>query len=141
MAVTARPGKRVPRASRIPTPPPRHPLVNRDGHPVSVRDPGYPTLIDAVDGLTGRGFTEHFGVCRDGLRALDSGQMFRTQDLVIREYHRFEGVSDPDDMAICYAIETLDGVRGVLVDAFGVYSNPLVSTLLQHVPIRTAPVI
>ena len=81
--------------------------------------------------------TEHFGVSGDGLRAFDSGQTFRARDLVIREYHRFEGVSDPDDMAICYAIETLDGVRGVLVDAFGVYSNPLVSAFLQDVPIRT----
>jgi hypothetical protein len=94
--------------------------------------------MDAVDGLAERGFTAHFGVCRDGLRALDSGQMFRARDLVIREFHRYEGVSDPDDMAICYAIETRDGVRGVLVDAFGVYSSPRVSALLEDVPIRTA---
>lgn len=121
----------------VPFPPPRPSLVSQAGHSVSLRDTGYRTLADTVDDLTGRGFTEHFGVSGDGLRAFDSGQTFRARDLVIREYHRFEGVSDPDDMAICYAIETLDGVRGVLVDAFGVYSNPLVSAFLQDVPIRT----
>jgi hypothetical protein len=54
---------------------------------------------------------------------------------VIREYQRFEGVSNPDDMAIVYAIESLNRVRGSLVDAFGVYSDPAVSTFLPAVPI------
>ena len=116
---------------------PLRPLASHAGRHVIMPDSGYPTLMDAVDGLTGRGFTEHFGVYHDRLRALDSGQTFTARDLVIREFHRFEGISDPDDMAILYAIETLDGVRGTLVDAFGVYSNPLVSALLQDVPIRT----
>ena len=56
----------------------------------------------------------------------------------IREFHRFEGVSDPDDMSIVYAIESRDGTRGTLVDAFGVYSNPAVSRVLERVPIRLA---
>jgi hypothetical protein len=41
-------------------------------------------------------------------------------------------------MAIVYAIESLDGTRGVLADAFGVYSNPTVSAFLEDVPIRRA---
>ena len=64
----------------------------------------------------------------DGLR--DHGipsAIFRAEDLTIREFHRFEGVSDPDDMSIVYAIESRDGTRGTLVDAFGVYSNPAVT--------------
>jgi hypothetical protein len=55
---------------------------------------------------------------------------------MIREYHRFEGVADPDDMAIVYAVESLDGTRGLLADAFGVHSNPIVSAFLRDVPIR-----
>jgi hypothetical protein len=39
-------------------------------------------------------------------------------------------------MAIVYAIESLDGIRGLLTDALGVYSSPTVSAFLQHVPIR-----
>jgi len=41
-------------------------------------------------------------------------------------------------MAIVYAIESTDGARGSLVDAFGAYSNPLVSAFLHDVPIRQA---
>jgi hypothetical protein len=33
-------------------------------------------------------------------------------EVTIRGYQRFEGASDPDDMAIVYAIESLDGTRG-----------------------------
>ena len=41
-------------------------------------------------------------------------------------------------MAIVYAIESTDGTRGSLVDAFGAYSNPTVSAFLHDVPIRQA---
>ena len=83
-----------------------------------------------------RGFAEHLEIIGDELRALESGKTFKPEDLVIREYHRFEGVSDPDDMSIVYAIESQSGTRGTLVDAFGVYSNPAVSAFLKDVPVR-----
>lgn len=96
------------------------------------------TLAGAMDDLAGSGFIEHFGVRGDALRSFDSGRSFRAEQLVIREYHRFEGVSDPDDMSIVYAIEGQDSARGTLVDAFGVYSDPAVSAFLDRVPIRGA---
>lgn len=95
------------------------------------------TLSGAIDALARQGFTEHFTVAGDRLRALESGGVFGPQDIVIRDYERFEGVSDPDDMSIVYAIESLNGgTRGTLVDAFGVYSNPVVSAFLDTVAIR-----
>ena len=96
------------------------------------------TLSNAIEGLVSRGFTAHFGVVGDRLRAFDSGKTFDAHELVIREFQRFEGVSDPDDMAIVYAIESTDGTRGSLVDAFGAYANPAVSALLRDVPMRRA---
>jgi hypothetical protein len=94
------------------------------------------TLSNAIERLVSRGFTAHFGVVGDRLRAFDSGKTFGADQLTIREFQRFEGVSDPDDMAIVYAIESSDGTRGSLVDAFGAYSNPSVSAFLHDVPIR-----
>ncbi len=55
---------------------------------------------------------------------------------MIREVHRFEGVSDPDDMEILYAIESVRGVRGTLADAFGVNADPATGIALRDVPIR-----
>ena len=94
------------------------------------------TLSNAIEGLVGRGFTANFGVVGDRLRAFDSGKTFGAHELIIREFQRFEGVSDPDDMAIVYAIESADGTRGSLVDAFGTYASPTVSAFLRDVPIR-----
>jgi hypothetical protein len=96
------------------------------------------TLASAVDDLAASGFVEHFGVSDGALRSFDSGRRFSAAELVIREYHRFEGVSDPDDMSIVYGIETRGGVRGTLVDAYGTYADAEVSAFLQGVPIRGA---
>jgi hypothetical protein len=93
------------------------------------------TLDDTVADLARRGFTEHFTVVDQILHAQDSGARFAPRDVTIRDYFRFEGVSDPDDMSIVYAIETRDGTRGILVDAFGVYSDPAVSAFLKDVAI------
>ncbi|HMH55216.1 MAG TPA: hypothetical protein VK535_03060, partial [Gemmatimonadales bacterium] len=63
------------------------------------------TLMGTMAELARSGFVEHFGVRGDELQSFDSGRTFAADQVVIREYHRFEGVSDPDDMAIVYAIE------------------------------------
>jgi hypothetical protein len=92
----------------------------------------------ALDDLARAGFGEHFGVGGDELRSFTTGRRYRAAEVVIREFHRFEGASDPDDMCIVYAVEAQGGARGTLVDAFGVYSDPGVSAFLQKVPIRGA---
>jgi hypothetical protein len=94
---------------------------------------GLPTLAATMDELTRRGFTEHFIAVNGGLRAVGAGRIFRPGEVMISELHRFEGVSDPDDMAILYALDTLGGLRGTLVDAFGVYADPGVGTFMRAV--------
>lgn len=93
-------------------------------------------VASAVEDLNRRGFTEHFAADGDHLRGQASGRMFAPDELVIREHHRFEGVSDPDDMAIVYAIESGSGIRGTLVDAFGVYASPVIAAVVDRIPIR-----
>ncbi len=94
------------------------------------------TLLDALDELARRGFTEHFALENGRLRGLESGKTFRPDQVKISEYRRFEGVSDPDDMSILYAIETQNRLRGTLVDAFGVYADPQVGAFVKEVPRR-----
>jgi len=94
------------------------------------------TELTALDELARRGFTDGFRVVDGNLRVLTTGKLLRPDDLVIREVYRFEGISDPDDMAIVYAIESTTGVRGTLIDAFGVYADPGMAMVLAAVPIR-----
>jgi len=63
----------------------------------------------AIEHLAQRGFTDGFRIVDGGLQVLTSGKLLRPADLVIREVYRFEGVSDPDDMAVVYAIEGATG--------------------------------
>src|SRR5215813_4446435 len=91
------------------------------------------TLAETLDHLNRRGFTGHFGVMADGLREFGTGATFRATELRICDCFRFEGISDPGDMAIVYAIESRTGVRGTLVDACGVYSNPAISEFMARV--------
>jgi hypothetical protein len=98
-----------------------------------------PTLHETIDRLNRQGFTGHFGVIADRLRELGTGVTFRADELRICECFRFEGVSDPGEIAILYTIESRTGVRGTLVDAFGVYSNPAISEFMARLAIgRTA---
>jgi hypothetical protein len=91
------------------------------------------TATEVMDMLRRRGFAADFSAHADGLRVSGSEQRLAPDDVVIREFHRFEGESDPDDMSILYAIEAGDGTRGVLMDAFGVYASPAVGAVLALV--------
>jgi hypothetical protein len=57
-----------------------------------VRQAGYATLAKMIDELVRCGFIEHFGVSGGALRSFDSGRTFSAGQVVIWEYHRFEGV-------------------------------------------------
>jgi len=93
------------------------------------------TVSETLDELAQLGFTANLSVIGNRLRVVETGKTFPPADVVIRRYRRFEGVSDPDDMAIVYAIETKSGIRGTVVDGYGVNSDPVVSAFFESVPI------
>jgi len=90
-------------------------------------------MTEAIKGLEARGFTTNFEFLNNTFCAVDSGRTFTAEELSILEHHRFEGVSDPDDESIVYAIETSDGTRGAIADAYGVYSNPELEEFMEKV--------
>lgn len=96
----------------------------------------YRSVEEALTGLAGRGFDTNFEYLDRGFTAVESGRTFEADDLTIVEHHRFEGVSDPDDESIVYAIESRDGTRGVLVDAFGTYASPGLGEFLRNVRVE-----
>jgi hypothetical protein len=77
------------------------------------------TLTDCVNRLMQRGYIENFISMADGLEAPSNNRVYRAADVRIADFYRFEGESDPADNAICYAIETNDGIKGIVIDAYG----------------------
>jgi hypothetical protein len=96
----------------------------------------YSSVGQAVQGLKERGFTANFELAGSVLRAVESGRTFTAQELTITEHHRFEGASDPDDMAIVYGIAADNETRGIVVDAYGVYADPRLNEFLKNVKMR-----
>ena len=86
-----------------------------------------------IERMEREGFTEHFTVKAGALRSRD-GATFAPREVTIREFGRYEGVSNPSDESVVYAIESHDGVRGTLTDAFGAYSDPDVADFVSAVP-------
>ena len=96
----------------------------------------YKTMIDAMQDLKRRGFTAKFEFVNNSFRTIDDGKSFSPDQLTIVEHYRFEGVSDPDDLSVLYALEATDGTRGTVADAFGPYANPDLGAFLKTVKMR-----
>jgi hypothetical protein len=91
------------------------------------------TLVSCLNSLSKYGFTMDFKVNEQGLKSLQSEKIYHPEDVKILNFYRFEGSSDPSDNSILYAIETNDGSRGTLVDAYGPYADSKVSGFMKHV--------
>jgi hypothetical protein len=91
------------------------------------------TLADCMNALKSKGFGENFMVKENMLHALNSDKKYPAEEVKILNFYRFEGESDPGDNAILYAIETNDGLRGLLSDAYGSYADADVSEFIDQV--------
>jgi hypothetical protein len=105
-------------------------LVNEN---VNKNIPDLKSLQACLAKMIENGYTEDFKAEDDGLRALRSDKLYQPQDVSIVNFFRFEGASNPDDMSIMYVIETNDGTKGTLVDAYGTYASPEVNQFVLEV--------
>lgn len=80
-----------------------------------------------------KGYTDQFQGTEEGLKDIETGKTYSPQEVQIPDFFRFEGISDPDDMSILYLIETNDGRKGTLVDAYGIYSDANVASFMVEV--------
>ncbi len=91
------------------------------------------SLSHCMEKMTQQGYTANFGVKDQHLQHMDSGHAYTPDQVQVVDFYRFEGESDPDDNSILYVIETNDGRKGMLVDAYGAYSNPEVDEFIKEV--------
>jgi hypothetical protein len=91
------------------------------------------TLSESVNEAMGKGYTENFKVITQGLTTEDEQVIYTPSDIVISNFYRFEGYSDPEDNAILYLITTNDGRKGTLIDAYGVEADSKISNFIGEV--------
>lgn len=89
----------------------------------------YETLSEAVSDLKIRGYQEDFNLLSHYVECQAQDKKFHPEEFTIDEFYRFEGMTNPDDNSVVYAITSADGLKGVLVDAYGVYAENLSPTM------------
>jgi len=94
------------------------------------------TSLTAVEKhLKDQGYTADFMVQDGRLATMDTleQQTYGPEQTTIVDFFRFEGESNPDDMAILYALETSDGTKGSISSAYGTYANQDVDEFILQV--------
>ncbi len=86
--------------------------------------------------LEAQGFTDHYKVEKTKLLDITNDKKYKAKDVKAVNFYRFEGISDPEDMSILYAIETSDGRKGTLVDSYGLYADDDTSAFMQEVEVN-----
>jgi len=91
------------------------------------------TLTDCINKVVKDGYTDNLKVTRQGLFSPTKDKTYQPEEVHIIDFYRFEGQSDPADNAIMYVIETDDGVKGSLIDAYGAYADQQINKFMTEV--------
>ncbi len=97
----------------------------------------YDTLTAAVEDLDKRGYEYDFSLAPDGIECKSLDLFLMPEEFEIDEFYRFEGMTDPGDSAVIYAISSPVGnLKGVLIDAYGAYAENISPELLNKLKIH-----
>lgn len=99
--------------------------------------PAYETVTEALRELKLRGFTTDFNLAFDSIKCSTTGKCLSPEEFEIVAHYRFEGNTNPADEEVIYAIASKDGsMKGVLVSAFGTYSDAIDDALIRKLQMR-----
>ena len=94
----------------------------------------YNTVTEAIADLVARGYTRDFNILPDNecLVCNKTGSTLSPDDFVIDEVFRFEGMTDPADEMILYAISS-DRLhtKGLLLNGYGMYAEPAIGSIIK----------
>ncbi len=92
----------------------------------------YSSLSEAVDQLQQQGYTEDFYLQGNALVCRKGALVLTPDTFHIDHVRRFDIDSDPADQAAVYAISSeKHGVRGLLINGYGIYSDPATDEILR----------
>ena len=94
----------------------------------------YNTVTEAINDLRKRGYTTDFNLIENSQK-YDEEKYHFPDDFVIKEVYRFEGDTDPADEAVVYGIESVSGIKGVIVNGYGASSAALTDEMIKKLRI------
>ena len=102
------------------------------------------TVMERLEELKGRGYTYDFNLTAHALEAHQEDGVTLTlspDQFNIVEFYRFEGMSNPSDTSILYAIEVTNGVKGTLISSYGMYADEMSNEMIQKLDTRMSGII
>lgn len=99
----------------------------------------YETVVEAINDLVQRGYKEDFNVekAHKSLQCKRLDLLIAANEFQVDEVHRFEGMTDPGDNMVVYAISSDQrSLKGVLTQAYGMYADTLDDELVQKLKIH-----
>lgn len=109
----------------------QHDIADQNPDPTSVLQEG--TVANLLEELSGLGFVHSWKVENRRIGSDRIAETYGPLDVSLVATYRFEGISDPGDEQIVYAIQARDGTKGVLVDGYGAYATPTISSFMKEV--------
>jgi hypothetical protein len=97
------------------------------------------TYSQVLNKLPKKGYGNELKISQEGGSFDGSDSIYTPEQLTIIKVYRFEGESDPADMAIIYLIESESGEKGFILNAYGTYSdqdNPYYDEFIKKVKIE-----
>lgn len=97
----------------------------------------YGTLSQALNKLKlEEGYEYDFNLLDEKIELKSLEETYGIEEFEVDKVLRFEGMSNPDDNAILYAITTNTDKKGVLVDGYGTYSGQVSEKMLKKLDLK-----
>jgi len=97
----------------------------------------YDSLSVAVNKLKEEGYSSDLKLKEDRIEETHQHLEIMPSDFEVDAVYRFEGKTNPDDMSILFAISSSKhGLKGLLVDAYGVHGSPVSPEMIEKLRYR-----
>jgi len=90
------------------------------------------TLSEVTAQLTKEGYVANIEILDENHLKMDE-KTFTKKEVFIDKVFRFEGMSNPSDTSICYAIKSKTGKKGILINAYGVNASDKIGAFIHDV--------
>lgn len=95
----------------------------------------FETLSEAINRLKQEGYVHDFNLHPEWIECPPLKLKLSPEEFHVDQLYRFEGMTNPSDSSILFAISSTSGLKGLLVDAYGTYSEALSTIMIKKLSI------
>ncbi|MFT4761222.1 MAG: hypothetical protein ACI9XO_003964 [Paraglaciecola sp.] len=96
----------------------------------------FDTLVEALNDLKIKGYTHNFEIQKDGVFCIDEKKKFLPSGFTVEKTFRFEGMTNPDDSSILYAVKTNCGIKGAFVENYSIHATTLTQEMSEKLQFK-----